>query len=349
MVVTSKHRSRKKANVMTTTTTATTASSPARRRAARVLAAAAVLAAGAGLAATLGSAAPASASAAPAATAACVTTPSSCGYPDATNTGVPAGTALKTVPGQVSSGPGWAYDPRGWVEVSGNGANLTGLYIPYNLDITASDVTINDDKVMTNGGNFGISLRNTANVTIENSTVQGANATTGRVDTAIKDVYGGSTGTVVENNNVSDFRTAIELSAGQISGNYIHNAGYQAGDHTNGIYNDGGTTALTITGNTIFINRNQTDAITLEAAAPGQQVANKVITGNLLAGGGYDIYGGDSLGNQTSNIVIQNNVFGQQYYTHSGSYGPVAYYDSAATGNTWTGNTYANGQTITAP
>src|ERR1700729_2930008 len=70
----------------------------------------------------------------------CAAAPSKCGYPDATNSGVPAGTALKAVPGQVSSGPGWHYDSRGWVEVTGAGANLTGLSIPYNVDITASNV-----------------------------------------------------------------------------------------------------------------------------------------------------------------------------------------------------------------
>ena len=97
-------------------------------------------------------AAPAPAAPAPAAAAAaagaplnCAAAPSKCGYPDATNSGVPAGTALKAVPGQVSSGPGWHYDSRGWVEVTGNGANLTGLSIPYNVDVTASNVTLNHD------------------------------------------------------------------------------------------------------------------------------------------------------------------------------------------------------------
>src|SRR6266536_2825090 len=40
----------------------------------------------------------------------CVTVPHACGFPDATNTGVPGGTALRSVPGQVSSGPGWHFD-----------------------------------------------------------------------------------------------------------------------------------------------------------------------------------------------------------------------------------------------
>jgi hypothetical protein len=279
----------------------------------------------------------------------CITTPSSCGYPDSTNSGVPPGTKLETVPSEVSSGPGWTFHPGGWITVNGNGATLTHLYCRCNLDVLASDVTIDEVKIMTDGGHFGISLRNTANVTIEHSTVIGQNPTTGRVDSAIKDVHGGSTGTVIKDNDIFNYRTAIVLSAGLIESNYIHNAGYLPGDHTNGVYNDGGDTALTVEHNTIFVNRNQTDAITLDAAAPGEHIANKTITDNLLAGGSYVIYGGASLGNTTSDIVVRDNIFGQQFYAHSGNYGPVAYFDPTGAGNTWTGNAFADGRIIPAP
>ena len=125
----------------------------------------------------------------------CAATPSNCGYPGATNTGVPSGTTLKSVPGQVSSGPGWHYNAA-WnaVIVNRKGAVLSGLYIPHNLRIDASNVTVKNVHVVTNG-NFGISLTHTTGVTIEKSTISGQNATTGRVDSAIDDVYGDSTGT----------------------------------------------------------------------------------------------------------------------------------------------------------
>jgi hypothetical protein len=292
----------------------------------------------------------ASASSAPVKQLNCAAAPSACGYPDATNTGVPAGTTLRTVPGQVTSGPGWHYDPRGWVEVDGNGASLTGLYIPMNLDITASNVTISNVQVVTSGPNsFGISLRHTANVTIENSTISGVNNTTGRVGNAIDDIYGDSTAITIKNNNITNWRTAVQVSSGLVTGNYIHAPGYMTGDHVNGIYDTGSTQPLTISGNTIFNSMNQTDDITLEASAPGQTIANKTITGNLLAGGGYSIYGGDSLGNATSAIKITGNRFATLYYPNGGAYGPVAYYDPSGPGNTWTANTSdATGNTITS-
>ena len=81
----------------------------------------------------------------------CAATPSSCGYPDASNTGVPSGTVLKSVPGQVSSGPGWYYNAAGNdVIVTGKGTVLSGLYIPYNLVINASNVTVKNVQVVTN-------------------------------------------------------------------------------------------------------------------------------------------------------------------------------------------------------
>jgi hypothetical protein len=271
----------------------------------------------------------------------CSAVPHSCGYPDATNSGVPSGVALQTVPGQVSSGLGWRFDPvSGTVKVTGQGAVLSGLYIPYNLDISASGVLVQNVQVVTDG-NFGVSLRHVSGVTIQNSTINGQNATTGRVSAAITDVYGDSTGTTVKNDNISYFKTAVQLSTGLVTGNYIHNPGYISGDHTNGIFDVGTTQPLTISGNTILMNLGQTDAISLNASVAGQPVANKTVSNNLIGGGSYSIYGGASLGNTTSNIVIQSNRFSQQYYPQSGRYGPVAWFNPREPGNVWNGNVWS--------
>ena len=56
--------------------------------------------------------------------------------------------------------------------------------------------------------------------------------------------------------------TGVQLESGLVADNYIHNTGYLPGDHVNGVTSNGGvTTLLTITHNTIFIDRAQTDAI----------------------------------------------------------------------------------------
>jgi len=271
-----------------------------------------------------------------------VASPAKYGYPDATNTGVPAGTALKSVPAQVSKGTGWSYNASAHkVVVTGKGAVLSGLNITGNLEIGASNVTVKNVKVTTSG-NYGIDLRHTSNVTIQNSTISGLNATTGRLNYAVDDVYGDSTGMVLTGNNISNFRTAVQMSNGSATRNYIHNPGFIAGDHTNGFYANGGTpgNALTIQGNTILNGLDQTDAINLDAGSPGIPTGNMTVKGNLLGGGSYALYGGNVLGNATSHIVVQGNRFAQNSYPKSGQHGPVAYFDSAGHGNTWSGNVW---------
>jgi Right handed beta helix region len=280
----------------------------------------------------------------------CVAAPHTCGFPDATNAGVPAGMTLKAVPGQVSSGPGWHYDSADHqADVTGSGAVLSGLFLRCNLNITASNVTIKDVRVVT-GGYYGISLEHTTGVTIENSTVSGLNTTAGRVNNAISDAYGDSTGMVIADNNISAFRSAIQVSTGLVTGNYIHDPGYIVGDHTNGVIANGGSEPLTIYHNTILNSLGQTDAITIDTMQVPGPVTNKVIEDNLLAGGGYPIYGGAAFGHATAHILIENNVFGQDFYRMSGQFGPVAYFDPAATGNIWSGNIWTStGKTIPAP
>jgi hypothetical protein len=319
---------------------------PAARRRAAAAAAAAAAAGAAVLAVSLSGLLTAGAADA-AVQASCTATPSSCGYPDATTTGVPPGTTLRTVPGQVSSGPGWSYNATtGQVSVTGNGAVLTGLSFSGPVNITAWNVTMNDDQVVT-GGTYGITTQHTQNVTIENSSVSGLNKTSGRVSYAIDDLYSDSAGLVIKNNNVADWRIGVNVAGGQVTGNYIHDPGYIAGDHTDGFFDNSGTLPLTISDNTILDGLSEVTAIFLASNA-GQAISRKAITGNLLAGGGYAVYagGGYSLSSQ---IVIQDNRFGQLYYPLSGQYGPDTLYQADGTGNTWSGNIWDTTGTTVSP
>ena len=329
--------------------TTTTARTPAMRR---LAAAAGALAGVAAIAVTAAALAPAAALAATttAAPVNCQALPSACGYPDATNSGVPAGQTLLAVPAQVAKGPGWAYNAKtNEVDVTGAGAVLAGLSFTCYVNVEADNVTLNGDSITTDNY-WGVALRHTTGATVENSTITGMDATTGEVGSAIDDVYGDSTAMVVKNNNISWFKTAIQISTGLISGNYIHNPGFVTGDHTNGILDIGTTQPLTITANTILDSLSQTDAISLDATLTGQAIANKTVTGNLIAGGSYPLYGGTVRGATISHMTITGNRFGQGFYTLSGQYGPVAYYTTTGTANTWTGNTYdTTGTTIPAP
>ena len=263
------------------------------------------------------------------------------GFPGASDTGVPVDTRFRTVPGQVKSGPGWAYDPRGWVRVYGNGAVLSGLAIPYNVSVTGSNVTIRNVKITVGGANsIAIGLRHAHNVTIEDSTISGLNTRTGRMMTGVKDVYGDATGVRVLYDDISKFETGVQVETGLIEDNYIHDPGFLPGDHTNGVTSNGGvTTLLTISHNTILINRGQTDAIGLFEDHGVQQ--NRRITDNLLAGGSYAIYAGQKQGGPpTSKIVITGNHISTLFYAHGGNYGCAAHFDSRGRENIWSDNTW---------
>src|SRR6185437_9941031 len=252
----------------------------------------------------------------------CSNAPHLCGFPDATNSGVPAKMQKKllTVPG----------------EVSGNGAVLKGLNIPYNVDVTASHVTIEDDVIVNSGDDFGVSIRHSHNVTVKDCDISSPYTDSRRLMVGVKDVYGDATGIKVIGNNIWHTATGVQIGAGVIASNYIHSMGFKSGDHVNGITVNGSTTPLTIRHNTVFVNLDQTDAISLFQDFGVE--ANKLIKDNLVAGGGYSIYGGaKSGGPQSYNIRIVGNRFSRKYYSNGGQFGPAAYFDSGR-GNVWSGN-----------
>jgi hypothetical protein len=131
----------------------------------------------------------------------------------------------------------------------------------------------------------------------------------------------------------------VQTDSGLIQDNYIHDMGYRSGDHINGTTSNGGGALLTIRHNTIFNQIDQTDAVSLFEDFGSQH--DRVIDDNLLAGGGYTIYGGANPGGAaTSNIRITNNRISRMYYPNGGYYGPVTAFDPQGSGNVWSGNVW---------
>jgi hypothetical protein len=81
----------------------------------------------------------------------------------------------------------------------------------------------------------------------------------------------------------------------------------------------------------VFNSQPQTDAISLFQDFGTQ--TNRVIDNNLVAGGGYTIYGGANPGGaQTSNIRITNNRFSRIYFPRGGYYGHATAFDPSGPG-----------------
>ena len=267
----------------------------------------------------------------------CIAKPSACGYPDASNTGVTAGITLKRVPQDITSGTGWAWDSRGWIN-AGSGAVVEGLDFNGSVEVTGSNVVVRNNRLTASGEGWAVALRHAANATIQNNDLVPSGT---RLMVGIKDIYGDSSNTRIIGNDISNASTGVQISQGLIEANYIHDLGMVSGDHVNGTTSNGGTSQLTIRGNTVLNRFSQTDAISLFQDFGLE--ANRLITGNLVAGGGYTIYGGDNRNfGRTYNIKITNNRFSTIYFPNSGYYGPYAAYDPAGSGNEFSGNVWDN-------
>ena len=226
---------------------------------------------------------------------------------------------------------------------------LSDLFIPCTVEVTASHVTVRDVKIITSGQNsVGIGLENADDVTVEDSTIEGTNTGSGRLMAGIQDVYGNVSGTRILANNILKSSTGVQIYQGLIQGNYIHHPGMIPTDHVNGITTNGDTHPLLIRHNTIFDSYQQTDAIGL--FQDFGVVANVTIDDNLLAGGGYAIYGGEGSKGRPARIVIRNNRFSTIFFQHSGEWGPVMYFSAHASGDVWAGNIWDDtGHPIPAP
>ena len=268
----------------------------------------------------------------------CAAQPSACGYPDETNTGIPAGTVLAQVPAERTSGAGWSWNATyQMVEVDGSGATLENLDISGGIDVNASDVTVRHCRITLAGESWGIGLRHSNNVTVDGCEISSPSATgPDRLLVGIKDVYGDTTGSQILRNDISHASTSIQIANGLFQDNYLHDFGFNDGDHLNGVTVGGGdSTALLVKHNTIFNSYGQTDAISLFQDFGGE--SNKTIEDNLVAGGGYCIYGGAG-GAQTSNIHILNNRVSPLYFPAGGSYGWLAAWDDTGPNNVVSGN-----------
>jgi hypothetical protein len=269
-------------------------------------------------------------------------------FPDADTTGVPTGTTLKRVPQDVTSGAGWHYDSRGWLVIDGAGTVFSEYSVSVDVSVEASNVTISKSQIVSNG--WPVALRHAQNVTIDQSDLRGASATS-PCDNAIRDIYGDSDSVKITANDITWCSSGINHfdAGGLIQGNFIHDLKLDAAGtaHINGIQLGSGTGSLmTIRGNTIHHANSQTDAIML-ANDDGAQ-ANRLIEGNLIGGGGYTFYGAGGPTGTATGITFRNNQFTTRYFPQGGYWGPVAYWKTGG-GNVWSGNTWADGPNAGQP
>ena len=212
-------------------------------------------------------------------------------FPDASTTGVPAGTTLTEYTGPMT--------------ITEDGTVIENQIINGSLRVTADNVTIKNCKIDFTGY-WGVDAEGAQNLTIQDCDITGP----GYAGTSNAAILGGGT---FLRNDISKAENGIVLQGtAVVKGNYIHDLENSGSDpHYDGISVQGGQDGVVIEGNTILardtsdiiINNNfgPVNDVTIKDNFLGGDVGiniyihdpettNVEITGNYLAKGGYDFY-----------------------------------------------------------
>ncbi|HEY2044284.1 MAG TPA: right-handed parallel beta-helix repeat-containing protein [Jatrophihabitans sp.] len=229
--------------------------------------------------------------------------------PDASNTGVPAGTVLK---------------PSGSLNITTAGAVVDGLDISGTVTISASNVTLKNSRV-TAGAYYVILVKDgVTGAVIQNVEVNG------RGTSGASGSFGITGSATVKACNVYAVENGLVPDSGSIlQNNYVHDLAAPGDAHYDGIQIDGGQSNITIEHNTIINNHDQTSAVMIDNGFG--PITNIVAQDNYLAGGGYTVY----VDGQFNNGAITGVAFRNNRLT-KGTFGYVVIRNNNAT---WTGNT----------
>ncbi|MFV0296616.1 MAG: hypothetical protein ACK5JT_10915 [Hyphomicrobiaceae bacterium] len=163
-------------------------------------------------------------------------------------------------------------------------------------------------------------------------------------------LYLKSPGAIVYRSHVSRASDGIQVHApgAQIIETVIDDLVHFPGDHNDGVQMLGRASALTVLRSRIENANPLVGCINLNGTP-------SLIAHNVLAGGGFAIYGGARRNGHDASFVargvrVEDNVFAQTFYPRSGRHGPVTYWDSTAgAGNVWRGNRFDDGAAIPDP
>jgi hypothetical protein len=237
--------------------------------------------------------------------------------PDATNTGVPAGTVLT---------------PWGGGTITAAGTVISGRDITGTVTIAASGVIIKNSKIHISGGSYDVLVTN-GSLTIQDS-----------------ELYGNPTGSAIGFDNWTGIRLNIHnmpddgVKLGSnvlLQDSYIHDFACEAGAHADGGQMQSGVTNLTVRHNTILsksLTATGTNSALFIAPDQGPSTNGPVtITGNLMSGGNYTVYIVDGNNGQyfVQNISLTNNRF----VRNTATYGPADInVPVSKSGNVWDDN-----------
>jgi hypothetical protein len=250
----------------------------------------------------------------------CVTNPGACGYPTTTTAGVPAGTKLTVVKGDLT--------------VTTKGAVVQGKEIHGCVDVRASNVTIRNTRIIGPCA-YGVSTYSASGTTVlervEINCVDGRGTGLAGPNFAAHAVY------------IHDCENALEIDENSTVVDSVLSARDGApSSHGDGIQSQGGNN-VTIRHNTLLVPGG-VDSVTSAIITNPTQNNGWLVEDNLMGGGGYTLYCPE----QGTNFVVRDNrfVLPKLSSPYSAQYGLTDACDHA--GITWTGNYGdSDGSTVT--
>jgi hypothetical protein len=280
------------------------------------------------------------------------------GFPDASNTGVPAGVVLKQVPAQVSSGAGWHWDGRA-VVIDADHVTLNGLDITGPVSNQHDYLTVTNTRIRCVGENdWCITLG--SNSTISDTEIGGG--ANGSTYLHAIGVYTGGPNNLIQRVNIHHTIHGMRVDNGTtIRDSYIHDMpmGDPVRDLATGQTNtDDHTDAIMVTGAPtnelapIVLDHNRIESgntanffVQRDVTDTSKRIPNLLIQNNLFLNvhrNGQDSSFGIDIENKGigGTITITNNTFNKSSWT----VGPIQAPASATT----TGNTYTDGTPVTA-
>ncbi len=244
--------------------------------------------------------------------------------PDATNTGVPAGTVLT---------------PGGSLNITDNGTVIDAKDVS-DIYVDANNVTIKNSKVHSSGGSATMGIRIADGKTgtkILNSEIYTTNG-------GYEGILGGDL--IACGNYIHGWENGMTVGGNSmIQANYFDKlAGGQAGPHFDGIEVYFGSN-IKVWGNNIQmtdVNGNwldDTGAINLTAWAGG--IDNVEMNGNWIGGGSYTLYVDEQGGYNATNVKITGN----KWYRNSYQWGTHLVRDNNSV-SVWSGNVFEDNSQI---
>jgi hypothetical protein len=242
----------------------------------------------------------------------CMPQPSACGFPDATNTGVPPGTPLTRRDGSVV--------------LNTPGMTFSGVELHGNIEVRAPNVTIEKVRVICGcwypiRADGSDDARNTLirDVEIDFQGFESGKGIAFRDYTAQRVWFHNGMDCAHFGSNVTITDSFCDL-AKIPPASEAHPDGFQ----------HAGARNVVIRHNTIRNPNSQTAAILLPT---DETFNNIVVDNNLMSGGGWTLYCGRS---GAENETISNNRFSREFWPKGGYWGPMSSCEQAQrSGNVW--------------